>query len=83
MNHSQGEIVNARGFTTNLIESKWSALKRWIRKRYSGTLPNSNERSKWTRLIAEHRFRTFMAVECCKEMVVPIEAFAKAFKFKI
>ena len=33
--HSSGEIKNANGFTTNPIESKWSLMKRWVRKKFS------------------------------------------------
>ncbi|CAK0832927.1 unnamed protein product [Prorocentrum cordatum] len=58
VNHSAGEITNERGFTTNHVELQWSLAKRWIRKRHGGTLPKKADRKKWSRLLAEHRFRT-------------------------
>ena len=33
VNHSEGEIVNANGYSTNAIEAKWSVAKRWIRSK--------------------------------------------------
>ena len=30
VNHSQGEMVNQNGFSTNAIECKWSLIKRWM-----------------------------------------------------
>ena len=84
VNHSQGEIVNSRGFTTNGIEAKWSVLKRWIRKRYAGKLPRGTDRAKWARLIGEFRFRKFMQAmhfrahgDTCQ--FVAFESFVQAF----
>ena len=61
VNHSEGEIVNARGFTTNHIEAKWSVLKRWLRARLGGALPRGNDRSTWRAYILEFQFRKFIA----------------------
>ena len=47
VNHSQGEIVNSNGFSTNAIECKWSVIKRWIRQRLSVILPQHADRNKW------------------------------------
>ena len=38
VNHS-AEFVNADGFTTNHIESAWSVLKRFLKRRCGGRLP--------------------------------------------
>ena len=38
--HSRGEIVNRRGAHTNLIEAKWSSLKRWMRSMCGGVVPH-------------------------------------------
>ena len=38
--HSRGEIVNRRGAHTNLIEAKWSSLKRWMRSMCGGVAPH-------------------------------------------
>ena len=37
--HSRGEIVNERGLRANLIEAKWSSLKRWLRSMCGGEVP--------------------------------------------
>ena len=60
VNHSQGEIVNQNGFSTNAIECKWSLIKRWIRTRLSGTLPRHNDREKWRLLIDEYQARSLL-----------------------
>jgi hypothetical protein len=60
VNHSAGEIVNPRGFTTNGIENRWSALKRWVRKRCNGKLPSTTDRDKWARLVGEFQLRKFL-----------------------
>ena len=62
--HAQGEIVvqdlNApvpeelAYFTTNHIESRWSALKRWLRKRCGGKMPRVDQ---WGRYIHEYQWR--------------------------
>eukprot|EP00438_Fugacium_kawagutii_P003905 Skav220698 [mRNA] locus=scaffold472:538021:539481:+ [translate_table: standard] len=57
VNHSAGEIVNTNGFTTDHIETRWSAVKRWVRKRSGGMMPRHNDRRKWTRLLTEFRWR--------------------------
>ena len=41
VNHSR-EFVNWEGEHTNRIEGQWSVLKRWLRERYSGRLPDPN-----------------------------------------
>ena len=62
VNHSQGEMVNQNGFSTNAIECKWSLIKLlrdgWIRTRLSGTLPRHNDREKWRLLVDEYQFAT-------------------------
>ena len=68
VNHSAGEIVNERGFTTNLIESKWSSLKRWVRARCGGKLPNSTDRSGWKLWIGEYQFRKYMKIPTKSEL---------------
>ena len=57
VNHSQGEIVNPHGYNANQIESKWSVLKRWARKKYGGKLPGSKDRAAWTALLEEFQYR--------------------------
>ena len=49
------------GYTTNLIEAKWSQLKRWCRRRNGGKLPNHGSRRKWKRLISEFQWRKFVS----------------------
>ena len=39
VNHSQ-EFINWEGYHTNRIESHWGCLKRWLRDRYGGRLPD-------------------------------------------
>ena len=63
VNHSAGEICNDRGFTTNLIESKWSVFKRWVRRVHSGRMPNySSDRTAWSRLLSEFQFRQYVRI---------------------
>ena len=57
VNHSEGEIVNSNGFTTNPIEAKWAVMKRWIRNRGGGLLPKHGDGEKWAALICEHQGR--------------------------
>jgi hypothetical protein len=59
VNHSAGEIVNARGYTTNLIENRWSVLKRWLKKRCAGKLPRTNDRRRWRLYVGEFQFRKY------------------------
>ena len=61
VNHSAGEIVNANGFTTNHIEQRWSAVKRWVRKRSGGMMPSHSDRSKWARLLPEFWWRKIVS----------------------
>ena len=63
VNHSAGEIVNSDGYTTNHIEAKWSVVKRWIRKRNGGRLPNHSDRQKWTNLIYEYQARCLLRAQ--------------------
>jgi hypothetical protein len=58
--HSQGQIVNPNGFSTNQIESKWSVLKRWIRKRNGGKLPGRKDRRGWKLLLQEFQWRKML-----------------------
>ena len=37
------EFVNAEGCHTNRIEAQWSVLKRWLRRRYHGRLPDRDD----------------------------------------
>ena len=60
VNHSEGEIVNSNGFTTNPIEAKWAVMKRWIRKRGGGVLPKHGDREKWAALIYEYQGRNLL-----------------------
>ena len=60
VNHSQGEITNSNGFSTNAIECKWSVIKRWIRRRMSGILPSHSDRQKWRLLIDEYQARSLL-----------------------
>ena len=55
--HSQGEVVNARGFTSNAIENRWSVLKPWVRKKNGGKCPPHTDRVKWNKVINEFRYR--------------------------
>ena len=60
VNHSEGEIMNSNGFTTNPIEAKWAVMKRWIRKRGEGVLPKHGDREKWATLIYEYQGRNLL-----------------------
>ena len=60
VNHSKGEIKNARGFTTNAIEAKWSLMKRWIRLKLGGRLPAHSDRERWRRLVNEYQGRCIL-----------------------
>ena len=60
VNHSEGELVNSHGFTTNPIEAKWSLIKRWIRHRMSGRLPGHSDRHMWRLLIDEYQTRNLL-----------------------
>ena len=57
VNHSEGEIVNAKGYSTNAIEAKWSVVKRWIRSKYAGRLPQHHSRDKLRNLLKEFQYR--------------------------
>ena len=59
VNHSAGEIVNPRGFTTNAIEGRWSVLKRWLKKRNGGRMPTGLSRKQWEILLGEFQYRKF------------------------
>ncbi|CAK0891797.1 unnamed protein product, partial [Prorocentrum cordatum] len=48
-NRCAGEIANVRGFTTNHVDLQWPWIKRWIRKRDGGMLPERANREKWSR----------------------------------
>ena len=61
VNHSAGEIVNANGFTTNHIENRWSVVKRWVRKRMGGRMPNHSNRLKWRALLNEFQWRKIVS----------------------
>lgn len=61
--HNQGEIVNAGGYSTNAIESKWAVLKRWIKRKYGGKLPSHGDRSKWHLLVNEFQARAMLSVD--------------------
>jgi hypothetical protein len=63
--HSNGEIVNVNGFTTNAIEARWSVIKRWIRKHLGGKLPGHSDRDKWTTLLTEFRYRKYVVATKC------------------
>ena len=58
-NHAIGEIVNANGFTTNQIESKWSVFKRWARKKSGGKLPPRGNRRAWQMILGEFTLRKY------------------------
>ena len=60
VNHSEGEIVNSNGFTTNRIETKWAVMKRWIRNRGGGLLPKHGDGDKWAALIYEYQGRNLL-----------------------
>ncbi|CAK0909945.1 unnamed protein product, partial [Prorocentrum cordatum] len=77
VNHSAGKITNERGFTTNYIELQLSLIKRWIRKRHGGMLPKKANKQKWSRPLAEHRFRTHIKAV---EQEVTFRALAAAFQ---
>ncbi|CAK0795080.1 unnamed protein product [Prorocentrum cordatum] len=66
VNHDDGEIVNAKGFTTNAIESKWGILKRWLKSKYGGKLPNYKDRVKWRYAINEYQARCYYYVPLSK-----------------
>ena len=63
VNHSDGEIVNKNGYTTNPIEAKWSLIKRCVRSRYGGKLPSHNDRETWHKLINEHQAQLFLSID--------------------
>ena len=60
VNHSQGEVVNTNGYSTNQIENRWSVLKRWARKKYGGKLPGNKDRVAWTALLEEFQYRKYV-----------------------
>lgn len=64
VNHSEGEIVNSDGYTTNGIEAKWSTIKRWVRKKVGGRMPTHADRDKWRLLIAEFQYRAYYGTPC-------------------
>ena len=84
VNHAQGEVVvedpNApfpvgHQFTTNHIESKWSALKRWMRKRAGGKLASQG----WNNYISEYQWRKWwdrpvleQLIEHVREVAAPL-----------
>eukprot|EP00971_Amphidinium_carterae_P005542 109996-Amphidinium_carterae.1 len=53
-------VVNENGFTTNHIELQWSLLKRWMRSKLSGRLPNTQNRQVWRLFVDEFRFRKYV-----------------------
>ena len=57
VNHSYGEIVNEKGYSTNAIEAKWSVVKRWARKKCGGRLPTHSDRRRWRLLLGEFQYR--------------------------
>ena len=59
--HKDGELVNARGYTTNPVEGAWSVIKRWIRKRNGGRLPAHSDREAWTLLLDEFLLRKVLS----------------------
>ena len=63
MGHDDGEIVNAKGFTTNAIESKWGILKKWLKSKYGGKLPNYSDRVKWRYAINEYQARCYLSMD--------------------
>ena len=66
VNHSEGEIKNQNGFTTNPIEAKWSLIKRWVRHRMSGHLPNHSDRRKWRLILNEYQTRNLLKTQSPK-----------------
>ncbi|CAK0791422.1 unnamed protein product, partial [Prorocentrum cordatum] len=58
-----GEIVNARGFTIDAIESKWGILKRWLKAKYGGKLLNYADRVKWRYAINEYQARCYLSMD--------------------
>ena len=48
-------VLRAEGLPSSLRE-----FARYLRKRYGGILPGTADRAKWTRLLEEHRYRTYM-----------------------
>ena len=79
-NHSQGEIVNRNGFTTNGIESRWSVLKRWIRKRYGGKLPAYKDRNAWRLLVEEFQYRKYLKHADDEDFRSDIDSFLSALR---
>jgi len=70
VNHSEGEIKNSRGFTTNLIESKWSVLKRWVRRVNGGRMPTHSDRDVWRRILTQFQFRKLIEANSVDASVV-------------
>ena len=60
-NHSEGEIVNERGYSTNAIEIKWGIVKRWVKKKCGGALPKLS-REDSSCLFQEFFYRQCMGV---------------------
>ncbi|CAK0872033.1 unnamed protein product [Prorocentrum cordatum] len=63
VNHDASEIVNERGFSTNAIEAKWSALKRRVRSKYGGRLPSHSNREKWRCIVNEFQARCLLSAD--------------------
>ena len=82
VNHSDGEIINAEGYTTNAIEAKWSVLKRWVRKKLGGRLPAHSDREKWRAMISEYTYRSLASrghsVDYDNTYMVPLRHFMQA-----
>ena len=76
VNHRQGEVVvhdpdapfpeELSYFTTNHVESRWSSLKRWLRRRCGGKMPRVDE---WARYIREYQWRKWDEAPIIPKMI--------------
>ncbi|CAK0869782.1 unnamed protein product, partial [Prorocentrum cordatum] len=77
--HSAGEIKNPRGFTTNGLQSVWSVVKRWVRRKCGWRMPYHSDRQKWRDLLAEMQWRKLAATQTLDyghTFFVPFRSFA-------
>eukprot|EP00397_Hematodinium_sp_SG-2012_P054481 GEMP01065728.1.p1 GENE.GEMP01065728.1~~GEMP01065728.1.p1 ORF type:complete len:200 (-),score=24.39 GEMP01065728.1:182-781(-) len=84
-NHAQGELVvqdleapfpeELAFFTTNHVEARWSALKRWLRKRCGGKMPKVDE---WGRYIREYQWKQWGGGPIIPRMIDSVRAHSAA-----
>jgi len=83
VNHSDGELVNKKVYTTNPIEAKWYLIKRWVKSKSGGKLPSHSDRERWHMLINEYQARQFLSIGSAFDydnyFTVPVRKMCKIF----